>query len=94
MVRHVKLVRLERVRLGMRGQVEVAGYAVDEHDASYHAPLARTRTDLGLLLGDGLRLVVVVNIVLHKRLERLVRAVPDVRLVRVRVVPAEDAHLP
>ena len=47
---------------------------------------------LGLHLGDGLGLVLVVDVVLDEGLERLVRPVADVRLVRVRVVPPVDAH--
>mmetsp|Transcript_24549 Transcript_24549/g.60888 ORF Transcript_24549/g.60888 Transcript_24549/m.60888 type:complete len:297 (+) Transcript_24549:858-1748(+) len=91
-MRHVQLPCLEGMRLGMRGDVEVARHAVDQNDATHDAPLAVDGAHLTLLLDDSLGLVGVMHVVGDERLEGLVGAVADVRLVGVRVMPPVHTH--
>mmetsp|Transcript_6348 Transcript_6348/g.13851 ORF Transcript_6348/g.13851 Transcript_6348/m.13851 type:complete len:237 (-) Transcript_6348:341-1051(-) len=87
---HVELARLERVRLGVGRDVKVPRNSVDEHDPAHQAALAALDGDLGVARLHGPGVVVVVDIVVDKLLEGLVRAVADVALVRDRGVVAVD----
>ena len=46
----------------MRGDVEVSGNAVDEHNPAHHAPLMPPRAQLHVAFRDGLGVVCVVHL--------------------------------
>mmetsp|Transcript_14021 Transcript_14021/g.28435 ORF Transcript_14021/g.28435 Transcript_14021/m.28435 type:complete len:285 (-) Transcript_14021:102-956(-) len=83
---------LEGVRLRVRRDVEVSRHAVDKDHAPHHAALVPAGAQLDVALGDGLRVVRVVHVLLHKPLERVMRPVAHVALMRMRVMPAVHLH--
>ena len=88
-VGHVQAPRLERVRARMGRNVEVPRDAVHEDDASHRAPLA-VPAHLRVAFAQRLARVGVVDVLKDELLEGLVRAVANVLLARVRVVPPVD----
>mmetsp|Transcript_20780 Transcript_20780/g.66138 ORF Transcript_20780/g.66138 Transcript_20780/m.66138 type:complete len:249 (+) Transcript_20780:712-1458(+) len=90
-MRHIELSGLEGVGLGVGRDVEVSRHAVDEHHSLDKTALANP-AHLRLSRANCFLMVVIVHVILDEALERLVRTVADVRLVRDGGMVAVHTH--